>query len=93
MLKLIIICRDTRPPGDRYHHTTYSKYYALHYASLPIARIWLFSLPNISWVIRASLNSRESNDFTASVDQKVLQVERGGGGVRGVGSQSVSQSC
>ena len=51
-----------------------------NYASLlniDLARILLFSLPNISSVIRASLNSRENNDFTASVDQKVLQEAAG----------------
>ena len=37
-------------------------------------------------MIRALLNSRENNDFTASVDQKVLQEV---GEVWGVGSQSV----
>ena len=90
MLKVIIICRDRSPLGPDIItlHTTYIHYYTMHYASLPnMARILLFSLPNISPVIRALLNSRENNDFTASVDQKVLQMGRCV--VWGVGSQSV----
>ena len=88
MLKVIIICRDRRPPGARYHHTTHYIHTlcSMQYASLSnMARILLFSLPNISSVIRALLNSRENNDFTASVDQKVLQVMVAGGGGAGCG--------
>ena len=93
MLKVIIICRDIRAPRGTdiiTLHTLPILYYASHSGSLlNIARILVFSLPNISWVIRASLNSRENNDFTASVDQKVLQVE--GEGRYGV--WVVSPSC
>ena len=79
---MIIICRDTGPLGTDI--ITLHTYYASLLNNMDLVRILLFSLPNISRVIRASLNSRENNDFTASADQKVLQVMWGG-----VGSECV----
>ena len=71
---MIIICRDMGPLGTDII-TLHTNYASL--LNIDLARILLFSLPNISSVIRASLNSRENNDFTASVDQKVLQEAAG----------------